>query len=50
MLDGDARTGLIKIQQVLENTLPMTDLPSEIYYTNQFSGIPLQCCMLAGVY
>ena len=33
MVDGDAWTGLIKVHQVLENTLSMIDLLSEIHYT-----------------
>ena len=50
MVDGDAWTGLIKVQQVMENTLSMTDSPSEVHYTVQLSGVPLQCCLLAGGY
>ena len=33
MINGDVWTGLIKVQQVLENTLSMTDSLSEGHYT-----------------
>ena len=33
MVDGDVWTGLMKVHQVLENTLSMTDRFSESHYT-----------------
>jgi hypothetical protein len=33
IFDGDASTGLIKVHQVLENTLCMAVRPSEVHYT-----------------
>jgi hypothetical protein len=50
MVDGDEWTGLIEVHPVLENSLSMSDRPSGFHCTVQFSGIPLQCCMLAGGY